>query len=167
MGKADLCRRLLLISLLVFGCGSPIPSPAVEAPRLAAFPPAPVERAIETRMRMMLEPLTVHARSQVTVDAEAAVEAALNHRGFGYVDAGGEKLVVWTRVGFVYLALYTPPSMPHDAEGEPIPAYLVQVWAPPIAGFPGTNTALVIVDAAQAKVLSGFGPCAGPLCGIP
>lgn len=162
-------------ALVVAACGTSTVSPAaVEGTpgiaSLTAFPPQQVRDAIVARMDIGIAPLTPLEREQVTASRDDAVETALASRGIGVPGPEYKGEIAWTNAGFVYLASYTPPIGPGMHGGgtpdrTPFPAYLVQVLAPPIAGYPGHNTALVIVDARSGQLVSTMGTCNGPLCG--
>lgn len=185
----DSNHRLILCAIMIAGCGgpqvsvqaTPRPSPSAAAsapalptylgtdPVLADLTPYPSERlakGIADRMDIGLRPLEPGERYLVEVDAEAAIKSALASRGVGNPgpDATGE--IVWTSAGFVYLAAVTPAT-PFGPQGTPFPAYLVQVLAPEIPGFPGHNTALVVVDARTGTRSMTFSTCVGDSCGPP
>jgi hypothetical protein len=138
---------------------------------LTPYPPTAVEEALVSRFRIGLKPLSRAEQDQVAVGRADAIRTALTSRGVGNPgpDATGE--IVWTSTGFVYLASYTRPIRSgYGGPGPsptPFPAYLVQVLAPAIPGFPGDNTALVIVDARTGALGTTSGPCVGALCGSP
>jgi hypothetical protein len=161
-------------AVLVASCGISTPSPApVEAtPELAFITPVPpqqVREAIVEQMGIGIDPLSAQERGQVAVSREVAIQIALASRGVGVPGPIYKGEIAWTSAGFVYLATYTPPIGLGSyggghADRSPLPAYLVQVLAPPIAGYPGSNTALVIVDARSGELVSTLGSCNGPLC---
>ena len=171
---ARLLAGAFAAALLVASCGTSTPSPAaVEASQglalLTPFPPQQVRDAIAEQMRIGIDPLSAIERERVTVSRDEAIRTALASRGVGVPGPDGKGEIAWTSVGFVYLATYTPPIGPGSYGGggpdrSPIPSYLVQVLAPPIAGYPGFNTALVIVDARSGELVSTMSSCNGPLC---
>jgi hypothetical protein len=163
-------------ALLVASCGTSTPSPstfdATPGPAsLTPFPPQPVRDAIVQQfgIGIGIDPLSPRERDQIAASRRDAIQTALASRGVGMPGPNGKGEIAWTSTGFVYLASYTPPVGPGAYGGghpdrSPIPAYLVQVIAPPIAGYPGFNTALVIVDARSGALVSTMGSCNGPLC---
>jgi len=171
---ARLLAGAFAAALFAASCGTTAPSPAaVEAtPGLAfrtPFPPQLVRDAIVRQMGIGIDPLSALEREQVAVTSDDAIQAALASRGIGVPGPNGTGEIVWTRAGFVYLVTYTPPIGPGAYGGghgdrTPRPAYLVQVLAPPITGYPGFNTALVIVDARSGGLVSTLSSCNGPLC---
>jgi hypothetical protein len=120
-------------------------------------------------MKIGIDPLSALERGQVDVSRDDAIRTALASGGVGVPGPNGTGEIAWTSAGFVYLATYTPAIGPGaygggHADRSPFPAYLVQVVAPPIAGYPGFNTALVIVDARSGALVSTLSSCNGPLC---
>jgi hypothetical protein len=138
---------------------------------LAPYPPQAVVDALLQVHRIVLAPMSAADLAQVQVDRVAAVRTAMASRGVGIPGPGSSGEVQWTNVGFVYLATYTSFGLPAyggpQPSPTPFPAYLVQVLAPPFPGFPGQNSALVIVDARSGVQESTDGPCDGALCGLP
>ena len=165
------------VALVLAACGTSTVSPAgLEGTpgiaSLTAFPPQQVRDAIVARMGFGIDPLAPLEREQVVVSSDDAVETALASRGIGVPGPEYKGEIAWTNAGFVYLASYTPPIGRGMHGGgipdrTPFPAYLVQVLAPPIAGYPGSNAALVIVDARSGELVSTMGSCIGPLCRPP
>lgn len=142
-----------------------LPSEAVLA-RLTPYPPASVADSIVERMRIGLAPLSLTDGYQVVIDAATATRTALASRGVGNPGPNATGEIEWTETGFVYLVKYTPVT-PLGPTVLPYPAYLVQVMAPAIPGFPGDNTALVIVDARTGDLGVTLSTCVGVLCGLP
>jgi hypothetical protein len=138
---------------------------------LAPYPPQAVVDSLLQVHRIVVAPMSAADLAQVTVDRVAAVRTAMASRGIGIPGPNSSGEVVWTNVGFVYLATYTSFGLPAyggpQPSPAPFPAYLVQVLAPPFPGFPGQNSALVIVDARSGEQDTTFGPCDGALCGLP
>lgn len=173
----------MLAILLCSGCGSPYPSNASARPTSSApspsfsptdpvlagltpYPPERVASAIAGRMNIGITQLDAADRYLVMVDPQTARQAALMSRGVGNPDPNATGWVVWTSTGFTYLAKVTPAT-PMGPGGTPYPSYLVQVVAPEIAGHPGENTALVLVDARTGEMGMTFSTCVGELCGPP
>jgi len=78
-------------------------------------------------------------------------------------------LVVWEKVGCVFLGMYTAPPMPTHGDPyvpHPFPAYLVQVLADPIPEFPMMNFGVVVVDAATGELKTQFGGGGRPPDGL-
>lgn len=161
----------LLLAFTIVACGGgDVTSPTPPGPgALTPYPPSAVAQALVSQFRVGLRPLTDAERGQVTISQADAVRTALSSRGVGMPgpDASGE--IIWTSAGFVYLGAYRPPpQLGYGGPGPspaPISAYLVQVLAPAIPGFPGDNTALVIVDARTGALGATMGRCVGALCG--
>ncbi|HET7182326.1 MAG TPA: hypothetical protein VFI15_08865, partial [Candidatus Limnocylindrales bacterium] len=145
--------------------------PTLGLAALTPFPPEQVREAIAVHTGIGVDPLTVVQAVQVAITRDEAIQTALASRGVGFPGPDGHGEIVWTSVGFVFLANYTPAVGPAPygggvADRTPFPAYLVQVVAPPIAGFPGFNTALVVVDARSGQLARTTTPCNGPLCNL-
>jgi hypothetical protein len=162
----------LALAIGIAGCGGVAASPTPAASTAAApYPPPPVAQALASTFRIGLRPLSDAERALVAISQTDAIRTALTSRGVGMPGPNGSGEVVWTSAGFVYLAAYTPPpTLGYGGPGPspmPIAAYLVQVLAPAIPGFPGDNTALVIVDARTGALGATMGPCVGALCGAP
>ena len=164
---------ILAAVLIVTSCATSVPMPSpVTTPELASltpFPPQDVRDAMVAQMQIGIDPLSPLQRQQVTASRDDAVHTALASRGVGVPGPSGQGEIAWTSTGFVYLASYTPPIGPGVYGGghpdrSPLPAYLVQVIAAPIEGYPGFNTALVIVDARSGALVSTVSSCNGPLC---
>jgi hypothetical protein len=169
----------ILVAILA-GCAAPQPSPDAASPPvptenglalLTPYPPVAVKDSLARRLRIELKPLSRTEQDQVAVGQADAIRTALSSRGVGNPGPNGTGEIEWTEPGFVYLATYTSFSLPsYGGPGPspaPFPAYLVQVLAPAIPGFPGENTALVIVDARTGELGTTFGSCVGVLCGPP
>lgn len=133
---------------------------------LTPYPPEQVANSITRRMGIGLAPLSPVDRYSVAIDAAYAIRTALSSRGVGNPGPSATGEIKWTEAGFVYLAEYTPVEILGPAVA-PYPAYLVQVLAPSIPGFPGDNTALVIVDARTGDLGVTLSTCVGSLCGPP
>jgi hypothetical protein len=161
---------LLLTMLVVAGCANELSATLEPTPRLAALTPFPAEAiraGIATNMQIGIERLTPAEQDQVTTNRDAAVRTALASRGVGVPGPNGRGEIAWTSTGFVYLVSYVPPVGPGSAQSQdrsPIAAYLVQVLAPPIPGYPGFNSALVVVDARSGDLITTVSPCNGPKC---
>jgi hypothetical protein len=117
-------------------------------------------------MGIGIAPLSPADKYEVVIDAQHAIRTALSSRGVGNPGPNASGEIAWTDTGFVYLVEYTPTS-PLGPKGGSFPAYLVQVIAPAIPGFPGENMALVVVDARTGDLDSTMDACVGPLCGPP
>ncbi|HET7181100.1 MAG TPA: hypothetical protein VFI15_02605 [Candidatus Limnocylindrales bacterium] len=117
-------------------------------------------------MNIGIKELEPADRYLVQVDADTARRTALGSRGVGNPGPNASGEIVWTSTGFIYLA-DVMRATPLGPAGPSRPMYLVQVFAPDIAGFPGENTALVLVDARTGELGSTFDTCVGDLCGPP
>lgn len=167
---------VLLVGLLS-GCiaPQPPPTPSAAAPTdnplalVTPYPPAGVTDSLSRRMQITLTPLTHDQQAQVAIDQADAIRTALASRGVGNPGPNGTGAIEWTGLGFVYLASYTSFSLPSYGgprpSPTPFPAYLIQVIAPAIPGFPGENEGLVIVDARTGDLETTFDLCVGDLCG--
>jgi hypothetical protein len=93
---------------------------------------------------------------------------ALASRLFGYGPDG--TLVVWTKVGCTFLGYYKAPEVGTSGYVPPkFPAYLVQVFAAPVPGFPDVNRAWMVVNAETGQAVTGYGGGAvafGTTCGV-
>jgi hypothetical protein len=111
-------------------------------------------------------PVTQEELATVRVSAAEARATAFASDGFHYALADGiEREAPWLSTGFVYLGRWSPPleSLGHAPRPDPTPVYLVQVLAP-LAQFPQSNTAFVVVDALTGEVRVTFSSCVGPTC---
>lgn len=174
-------RVVVMVALVaaLSACSTSTPSAAPSATAgptdavIAALTPFPPERVRDALLHFGfgLEPLTLEQRLEVAVDPADAIRTALANRGIGNPGPNGVGEIAWTQTGFVYLASYAPHDLPGyggpHPDPSPFPAYLVQVLAPPIPGYPGENTALVIVDARSGAMGTTYHPCVGGLCGSP
>jgi hypothetical protein len=179
MRSGRIAGLALLVALLA-GCGMLQPSPEASTtpePNDAAlgvgtpFPPPAVRNSMAQRLRIELAPLNPAEWAQVGIGPADAIRTALSNRAIGVPGPNGVGEIAWTQIGFIYLASYTPRDLPGYGgprpDPAPFPAYLVQVLAGPFPGFPGENTALVIVDARSGEMGTTYGPCVGALCGPP
>jgi hypothetical protein len=92
----------------------------------------------------------------VVVTQEAAEQTALATRGTGY--GSGDDYVVWEKVGCVFLGYYTGFHHPRQGYVPPtFPAYLVQVLAEPIPGFPMLNIGVIVINAATGEQDTQYG----------
>jgi len=65
---------------------------------------------------------------------------------------------VWTKIGCVFLGYYVAPIEPSYGYVPPeFPAYVVQVLAKPVRGFPGSNVAIEVIDARTGEFSVAFG----------
>jgi hypothetical protein len=159
--------RLVVTSLLlvlVAGCrtASPTASPTpswtpVPAAERGQPPPYALQQAIRAG-QAVFEPLSQVELATVTVGVSQAQAAALA--------VGGPDQAHYTRVGFTYLGRWVPPlpSLGHAPTPDPIPAYLVQIFADPSSDFPAGASGYVSVDARTGKALGRYGPCWGSDC---
>jgi hypothetical protein len=164
------------IGLLVMACsGAPSTNVPVSASPtqvtsqsptadLAPYPPPEVAGSLNQVFHISLAPLSEGDRVAVAVPPQAAATSALASRSVGNPgpDATGE--VVWTETGFMYLAIFSGQAPFGSVANSSYPAYLIQLFALPIKGFPGQNTALAIVDARSGELTHTYGPCVGELC---
>lgn len=128
---------LVLLSVLA-ACSRPSPTPTAAATlepsaglplsELAPSPPPDVQ-ALFRRAGLAFEPLNAADRARVRITAAQAKQAALASRWEGYDSGNGVKTVIWTKVGCIYLGMYTALAQPHAAQPRPQPAYLVQTLA--------------------------------------
>lgn len=124
---------------------------------MATAPPPWIQVSLNER-GIGFRPLTHDETRGVRIPVDEAEETALASRGMGYGDDG--ELLIWKKVGCVFLGWYSAPQMPSHGEDvvrPTYPAYLVQVLADPVPGFPGINVAAVIVDARSGKLGTTFG----------
>jgi len=132
------------------------PPPAVQT-WLAQYPQGP-----------RLRPLTDSELAKVRVTAATAKRVALASRGFGY--GPDVTLVVWTKVGSIFLGYYKAPYYGTAGYVPPaFPAYVVQVFAAPVPGFLDVNRGWIVVDAETGKETDGYGGGAvafGMTCGV-
>lgn len=112
-------------------------------------------------------------RALVRVTAAEAERIAMAAAGMGYGPDGAR--IVWKKIGCVFLGTYTAPRMP--THGQPyvpntFPAYLVQVLADPVPGWPMINIGVVVVNAVTGKGGTTFGAglpptgIMGTTCGV-
>jgi hypothetical protein len=128
----------LLVLVVVAGCGTASPtlsgSPAASrTPVPAADRGQPPPLALQQTMRAgmaVFEPLSEAELAMIAVSVSEAQAAAL--------EVGGPDQAHYTRVGFVYLGRWVPPleSLGNAPVPDPIPAYLVQLFADPSPAFP-------------------------------
>ncbi len=154
----------LAYALLLAACSvPPSPSPSVptgSAPASRLLAPAP-HQAVQAALGeagITFVALTQGELANVRVPRNEAEPTALASRGSGYGSDG--ELVVWEKVGCVFLGMYTAPPMPTHGDPyvpHPFPAYLVQVLADPIPEFPMMNFGVVVVDAATGELKTQFG----------
>jgi hypothetical protein len=106
----------------------------------------------------VFEPPSEAELAMIAVSVSEAQAAAL--------EVGGPDQAHYTRVGFVYLGRWVPPleSLGNAPVPDPIPAYLVQLFADPSPDFPGGASAYVSVDARTGKPLVSYAPCWGEAC---
>lgn len=165
---------LAAVGLVGFGLVHDAPSePASGSPlpvgELADSPPPAVETWFAQGPEgSRLRPLTDSELATVRVTAATARRVALASRGFGYGPNGN--LVVWTTVECVSLGYYTAPFEPSVGYvPTAFPAYVVQVFAAPVPGFPEAYRALIVVDAETGQVTDTYGDDAGAFattCGV-
>lgn len=140
------------------------PSLAQDAMR---YPPSDLVVAFERQFRIVLTPLTPGDMAEVGIAPEQAQRTALLSRSVGNPGPNATGEIAWTETGFTYLGRYTAHDSIYGSPEPPYPAYLVQVLAPPFPGFPGQNTALVVIDAQSGELAHVYGPCVGDECGAP
>jgi hypothetical protein len=140
--------RLVVSSLalvLLAGCGTASPYALQQAMRAG---------------QALFEPLSHGELATVTVSVSQAQAAAL--------EVGGPDQAHYSRVGFTYLGRWVPPlpSLGHAPTPDPIPVYLVQIFADPSSDFPAGASGYVAVDARTGEALVSYGPCWGNDCSV-
>ena len=151
------------------------PSPSVSrtglpAAELADPPPPAIQDWLAT-IGMGFRPLTNPELATVKVTVANARREALAEPPQG-VGTRGAKFV-WSKIGCLYLGYYRYQAMASisgDYVPPQLPAYLVQLLAPPVKGFPGGNVEVMVIDArtGQPGERFGYGPpvVLGTTCGV-
>jgi hypothetical protein len=83
----------------------------------------------------------------------------------------GKAEFVWSKISCVYLGYFRYEEEPSYGYVPPeLPAYLIQLLAPPIKGFPGGNVEVMVIDARTGqpgeRLGSGPVPVLGTTCGV-
>ena len=158
------------VLVLVLGaCAGPVPSasPSPPSATAVALVPTPAasplasapSSAVQTTLKgagITFVPLTDAQLATVAVTRADAEQTALANRGFGYGPDGA--LVIWKKVGCVFLGYYTGGQMPSFGYVPPTyPAYMVQVLADPIPDFPLLNIGVMVVNAVTGEAGTAYG----------
>lgn len=147
------------------------PSVTLSADQLAPSPPEAVQAALNGQMHMTFLPLTAAQRATVRTTVQDAERIALATGPQGYGTQGS--VFTFTKVGCVFLGLYTGPQMPsYGYVPSTFSAYLVQILAAPVPGWGALNVGVVVVDAQTGERGTTYGagePPAGIIgttCGV-
>lgn len=100
-------------------------------------------------------------------DAElASVAVSVSDAQAVALETGAREPEHFDRVGFTYLGSWVPPleSLGHAAVPNPVPAYIVQIFANSSSDYPAGASELVAVDASSGKALLVVGSCWGADC---
>ena len=156
---------ILIVIALTACVGSPSSSSGTAVPKRTPVPaaergdppPLAIQQSLDAKTAVFV-PLSDAELASVAVSVSDAQAVAL--------ESGARGPEHFDRLGFTYLGSWVPPmeSLGHAAVPDPVPAYIVQIFAGSSSDYPVGASEFVAVDASTGEALLVVGSCWGADC---
>ena len=146
------------VASLSSSTGSAVPSRTpVPAAERGEPPPPTIQQSLQAKTAVFV-PLSDAELASVAVSVSDAQAVAM--------ETGARAQEHFDRLGFTYLGSWVPPleSLGHAAVPDPVPAYIVQLFADPSSDYPTGASEFVAIDARTGEALLIVGSCWGADC---